>query len=161
MEFHIEGVPDYISWAGGMDWIDMLGERTAFANRFGDLIFHELDQNYFRFWFGPRIRSHQDVLLRPYAGVNLSLIIYRYSSYFYTDPGGIRTLIEDDWKLATGYGADAGLEIRSAPGWSIDLGIKYLGTFGELRQLSFDSVTVHPTYLLYYLGVRFPMWEGL
>jgi hypothetical protein len=161
MEFHLEGIPDFISWAGGIDWVDMLGERSTYLDSYGVPYTHELDQIYVRFWFGPRLRSHLDAPFRPYAGVNVSLIFYEYSSFLYLFPGDERFFIADDWELVLGYGADAGLEIRTASDWSIDLGVKYLGTFGEPRQLSFDSVTVHPSYLLYYLGVRFPMWEGL
>jgi hypothetical protein len=161
MEFHLEGVPPAISWAGGLDWVDMLGERATYFDSYGDPIVHELDQNYLRIWFGPRLRSHLDVPVRPYVGINASLIYYNYSSSYFTFPGDERVFIDTDWDLALGYGADAGLEIRTAPDWSIDFGVKFLGTFGEPRQLSFDSVTIHPSYLLYYFGVRFLLEEGM
>ena len=161
MEFHLEGVPPAISWAAGVDWTDMLGERATYFDSYGDPYIHELDQNYVRFWFGPRLRSHLDVPVRPYVGIHASLIYYNYTSSLYTFPGDEMVIIDRDWKLALGYGADAGLEVRVEKEWSIDFGVKFLGTFGEPRQLSFDSVTIHPSYLLYYLGVRFILEEGM
>jgi opacity protein-like surface antigen len=154
MEFHLEGIPDYISWGAGLDWVDMLGERSSFWDSGGTPFVHELDQNYFLFWFGPRLRSHNQAPLRLYAGAQLALIYYEYSSSLYI-PGNDPTPIESDHDFALGYGLHGGVEFRVAPGWSIDLGLKYLKTFGEPRQLSFDSVTVYPSHLLYQIGVRF------
>jgi opacity protein-like surface antigen len=154
MEFHLEGVPDIISWGAGLDFVDMLGERSTYRDSYGDPYIHELDQNYFHLWFGPRLRSHNKAPVRPYMGTQLSLILYEYSSSLYI-PGLDPTYIDRDFEFALGYGIHGGVEFRFSPAWSLDLGVKYLKTFGEPRQLSFDSVTVYPSYLLYQIGVRF------
>jgi hypothetical protein len=155
MEFHLEGVPDFISWGAGLDFVDMLGERSTFWDSYGDPYIHELDQNYFRVWFGPRLRSHARTVIRPYIGTQLSLVMYEYSSSLYDIPSGEEYFIDRDFEFAIGYGINGGLEIRLSPAASLDLGVKYFKTFGEPRQLSFDSVTVYPSYLLYQIGVRF------
>lgn len=154
MEFHLEGVPDYISWGAGLDWVDMLGKRSTYRDSYGDPYIHELDQNYFRVWFGPRLRSHTGAAIRPYVGAQLSLVMYEYSSSLYDFPGGEEYFIDRDFEFAVGYGVHGGVEIRMSPNLSLDLGVKYLKTLGEPRQLSFDSVTVYPSYLLFQVGVR-------
>jgi hypothetical protein len=154
IEFHLKGVPDFISWAGGVDWVEMLGRRTTFRDSGGTPYIHEINQNYFRFWFGPRWRSHLEVPVRPYIGAQVSLAYYQYSSYLYP-PAEYKELIDRDFDFVLGYGVHGGIELRVAPTWSLDMGIKHLRSFGEPRQLSFDSVTVNPSYVLYFLGVRF------
>jgi len=155
IEFHIQGIPDYISWAAGLDWVDMLTEESLVWVPPGVWITRQTDQVYYRFWFGPRLRSHNKGFLRPYAGANIAIIYYSYETWFLDFSGQSRILIASDGEFALGYGIDGGIEIRTASTWSLDLGAKLLRTFGEPRQLSFDSVTVQPSYLMYYLGVRF------
>ena len=154
MEFHLEGISDSISWGAGLDWVDMLGKTTYFQDAGGTPWIQELDQNYYRIWFGPRLRSHADTLFKPYAGAQIALIYYDYYTN-YNRPGDEPTAVESDDQLIWGYGLHGGLEFRVSPSWSLDLGLKYLQTFGEPKQLRFESVTVHPSYLQYQLGVRF------
>ncbi len=161
VEFHLGGIPDFISWTAGLDWVDMLTEESLVWVPPGVWLTRQTDQAYFRLWFGPRLRSHKKVFLRPYAGAHIAITFYTYETWFLDYSGQPRLQIARDDEFALGYGIDGGIEIRTAPTWSLDLGAKWLGTFGEPRQLSFDSETIQPSYILYYVGVRFRIDEGL
>jgi len=163
-EFHFVGIPDPISWAAGFDYIDMLSEETTYYEESGLRIVQETDQEYYRFWFGPRIRSHANAFFRPYIGLHGALIYNMIETDVvvpddYDPDNEIRQILSSDGELLFGYDVSTGLEIKVAKDWSIDLGMKRLKTFGEPRQLSYGAVTVHPSYNLYFIGVRYGIAE--
>ncbi len=160
LEFHFVGIPDPISWAVGLDWIAMASQEATYYEESGLRVVHQTNQEYSRLWFGPRLKSHASAFFRPYIGVNGALIYSSINTDLVVpddnDPNNeIRQKLASDSDLLFGYDITAGLEMKVAKGWSLDLGMKRLETFGEPEQLSFGAVTVHPSYNLYYIGVRF------
>ncbi len=165
LEFHFVGIPDPISWAVGLDMIDMLSERTTYYEGSGLKVVQETNQEYNRLWFGPRLKSHSSAFFRPYIGIHGALIYNVIETNLVVpddnDPNNeTRQKLASDSELFFGYDVSAGLEMKVSKEWSLDLGMKRLETFGVPQQLSFGDVTVHPSYNLYYVGVRFGIVEA-
>jgi len=159
-EFHFVGIPDPISWAAGFDYIDMLSEETTYYEESGLRVVQETDQEYYRFWFGPRLKSHANAFFRPYIGIHGALIYNMIETDVvipddYDPDNEIRQILSSASELLFGYDITAGLEMRVSKDWSLDLGMKKLETFGEPQQLSDRAVTVQPSYYLFYVGVRY------
>ncbi len=160
IEFHFIGIPDPISWAAGLDIIDMLSEKTTYYEESGLRVVQETDQEYYRFWFGPRLKSHANAFFRPYIGIHGALIYNVIETDVvvpddYDPDNEIRQILSSASELLFGYDITGGLEMRVSKDWSLDLGIKKLETFGKPQQLSDKAVTVQPSYYLFYIGVRF------
>ncbi len=160
IEFHFVGIPNWVSWAAGLDYIDMLNDRTTYKNAVGMRVVQETNQDYIRLWFGPRLRSHANVFFRPYVGIHGALIYSTIETDLivpddFDSDNETRQRLSADSDLLFGYGATAGVEMRFSRERSLDLGVKRLETFGVPQQLSYGAVTIHPSYNLYYIGVRF------
>ena len=159
-EFHFVGIPDPISWAAGLDYINLLSKETTYYEESGLRVVQETNQEYYRFWFGPRIRSHANAFFRPYVGLHGALIYNVIDTDLvvpdnYDPDNEIRQDLSSDSEFLFGFDITAGLEMRISNEWSLDLGMKRLKTFGEPKQLSYGAVTVHPSYNLFYVGVRY------
>ena len=159
-EFHFGGIPDPISWAAGLDYINLLSKETTYYEESGLRVVQETNQEYYRFWFGPRIRSHANAFFRPYVGLHGALIYNVIDADLvvpdnYDPDNEIRQDLSSDSEFLFGFDITAGLEMRISNEWSLDLGMKRLKTFGEPKQLSYGAVTVHPSYNLFYVGVRY------
>jgi hypothetical protein len=160
-EFHIAGTPPELSWAAGLDYFNLLSERAAYTDPFGFRVVLETTQDTYRAWFGPRLRVHEG-FIRPYADFHISLAYNNIDVSEVVGSGGGELLVPvaQDGDFVTGYGMTAGLELRLAPTYSLDFGARYQDTFGQPQQLSYGSTTIHPTYAVYFIGVRWIIEEA-
>jgi hypothetical protein len=151
----------------GIEYINLQGNTIKdHANVGGVWIPFEQSTNqwYARLYFGPQIGGHGNGFLRPYAGVNLALILYGISTDVtikdqYDPDKEIRENKYSDTRAVFGYDLTLGLDLNFNT-WSIDGGVKYLKTFTLPEQLGESLVVVYPQYFQIFIGVGFPVFEN-
>ena len=60
--------------------------------------------------------------------------------------------IDEEAKFVFGCDMTFGLNVNFQNEWDIDLGVRYVKSFGLIQQLGNKLVTVHPEYFQVYLG---------
>jgi hypothetical protein len=108
-------------------------------------------QNYFRLKAGFQIGGYGDEFIRPHGGLTLALVRYSVSTDLKNQYDEYET-IEEESKFIFGCDMTFGLNLNFHNEWDIDLGVRYVKSFGLVQQLGTRLVTVHPEYFQIYLG---------
>ncbi len=155
---------DMFAAVGGIEFVNLLSREWVNWDRATGLrTVTETEQNYGRLFVGGQLGPHGRGFFRPHIGADLSLNLYGISNHLRVpdDTYDGRDITQDlgsEYHLAAGYDLVGGLDLNFSNKFSVDLGAKFVKTFGVPQQLGFaHAVTVHPQYYQAYvaLGLSF------
>lgn len=148
-----------LALVGGLEVVNLLSSTTHFQDpRTGLRVDQETSQNYGRLFLGARFGAHGGGALRPYGGVNLAAVWYGIGTDVvvpddYDREREIRQSLGSRNEIAFGWDANAGVDLNFRDRWSLDLGVRWLHSYGVPQQLGDGAVTIEPGYLQYKLGL--------
>lgn len=146
---------------GGLEVVNLLANTTKFQDvTTGLRVEQQTTQNYGRIYVGAQIGSHSSGFLRPYAGANVAMVWYGINTDVVVPDdrdreNEIRQNLRDENELAFGWDANAGVDLNMNDKWSIDVGVRYLHSYGVPQQLGAGSVRIEPDYFQFRVGVGF------
>lgn len=146
---------------GGLEIVNMLSSTTEFRDvTTGLRVQQQTTQNYGRLYVGGQFGSHSSGFLRPYVGANVAMVWYGISTDVvvpdsYDRENEIRQNLRDENELAFGWDANAGVDFNVRDKWSVDVGVRYLHSYGVPQQLGAGSVRIEPDYIQLKIGVGF------
>ena len=108
-------------------------------------------QNYIRLKTGFQVGGYGDEFIRPHGGLTLALVRYSVSTDRKNQDDTYDT-IDEESKIIFGCDMTFGLNVNIHNEWDIDLGVRYVKSFGLIQQLGNKLITVHPEYFQIYLG---------
>ncbi|HSG28885.1 MAG TPA: hypothetical protein VLA34_10425 [Candidatus Krumholzibacterium sp.] len=145
----------------GFDFVNLLDQTTEYIDQTTMLrIEQQTSQNYIRLYIGGRLGHQGNGFFRPYAEANIAMINYGIKTDVVipddVNPDNeIRQHLDDENRTVFGYDVTLGLELKASRLFFVDIGAKYLKSFGVVQQLSGDAVEVHPQYIMYFIGMNF------
>ena len=155
----LPGTANLFAGVVGLEVVNLLSTTKEFRDPSTGLrVEQQTSQNYGRFFVGGRIGAHGAGALRPYAGVNVAAVWYGIGTDVvvpddYNRENEIRQSLRRRDEVAFGWDANAGLDVNFGDRWDVDLGARWLHSYGVPQQLGADAVTVEPGYLQFKLGV--------
>lgn len=157
----LPGTATLLAGVAGVEVVNLLATSTVFQDELTGLrVEQQTTQNYGRFFLGTQLGSHGSGTLRPYGGVNVALIWYGISTDAvvpddYNRQNEIRQNLGSRDELAFGWDANAGVDVNFHDRWGIDVGARWLHSYGVPQQLGAGAVTIQPGYLQLRVGVVF------
>jgi opacity protein-like surface antigen len=154
----LPNVSNLLAGVGGLEVVNLLSQKTEYPDPVYALrVEQHTDQYYGRLFLGGEIGPHGSGMVRPHAGMNLALVLYGIGTdlVLIDDIEGteIRRNLGSENEAAFGYDASFGVDFNFFDRMVVDVGARYLKSFGVPQQLSEGSVTIHPEYFQVYLGV--------
>jgi opacity protein-like surface antigen len=153
------GTATLLAAVGGLEVVNLLSSTKHFQDPLTGLrVDQETSQNYGRLFVGARFGSHSGGTLRPYGGLNIAGVWYGISTDAVVPDDSnreneIRQNLGSRNEVAFGWDANAGLDVNFRDRWSIDIGARWLHSYGVPQQLGAGAVTVEPGYVQYKLGL--------
>jgi len=150
-------VSNFLAFTGGFEFINLMSE-TVLVEEYPLRIEQQTDQHYIRLYAGGRVGGHGNGFIRPYAGVNLALVIYGIDmdmvvpdDHDYED--SINQDLDSENHAVFGSDITLGVDFNFWNKWNIDTGVRYLKSFSVPPQLWEGSEKIHPEYFQFYIGV--------
>ena len=143
----------------GLEGVNLFSRKAVFQDALTGLrVEQQTSQNYGRFFAGGQFGSHSGGFLRPYAGANLALVVYGIGTDVVVPDDSnreneLRQHLRSRTEAAFGWDANTGIDLNLRDRWSIDLGVRWLHSYGLPEQLGADAVTIQPSYVQYRIGV--------
>jgi opacity protein-like surface antigen len=162
-------VYDALAFSLGFELAQLDAQTVRFIDRTTLLtVEQQTTQDYFRIYLGGRVGHQGHGFLRPYAGANIALNIFRIDTDVVIPDDSVRENeirqdLESNTETAFGFDAIAGIELNFYDKWYIDVGGKFIKTFSVPQQLGEDAVEIHPQYFQIYVGggVTFGLLAGI
>ena len=154
----LHGTEGMLSAIVGFEWTNLYYQVQEFRDPFSGLRAEQhTDQSYMRLYAGGEVGPHGDGFLQPYANVALALVHYYANTNVVipNDADPENPLVQDvseEYAFAFGWSGGAGLNLNFGR-WGIDGSMRFLKQYGVPVQLGTGSVTVHPAYIQYRLGL--------
>ncbi|NQT26366.1 outer membrane beta-barrel protein [candidate division KSB1 bacterium] len=152
-------VSNFIAVTGGFEYINLMSETKEFRQELTQLrIEQQTDQHYLRFYAGGRVGGHGLGFIRPYAGMNLALVVYGIDmDVVIPDDHNYENEINQDLDSENHavFGSDItlGVDFNFWNKWNLDTGVRYLKSFSVPEQLWEGSEKIHSEYFQFYFGV--------
>jgi hypothetical protein len=157
--FPVAATQNLVAAVAGVEVVNLLSERTEYRQtEFPFLrIIQSTNQNYGRFYVGPRLGLHGHEILRPHLGVNLGVNVYNIRTDVevpddYDYQNSLRQNLRSETHAVFGWDGTFGLEVRFTERFGMDGGVRYVKSFDVPQQLGEGSVEVSPEYTQGYLG---------
>jgi hypothetical protein len=157
--FPVPALGNVVAGSVGFDGAVMMSERTVFQDATTGLrVEQQTHQDYGRFYFGPEFGPHGHGFFAPHAGVDLAVLLYGIGTDVVVPDdinveNEIRQNLREEDRVTMGYDANLGLALNFMDKVAVDGGVRFLKSFNVPQQLGAGSVTIHPGYFQYYLGV--------
>ncbi len=157
----LPGTAKLIAGVGGLEIVNLLSTTTDFRDATTGLrVEQQTTQNYGRLYLGGQFGSHSSGFLRPYVGANVAMVWYGISTDVvvpdsYDRENEIRQNLRDENEVAFGRDANAGVDLNMNDKWSVDVGVRYLHSYGVPQQLGAGSRRIEPDYFQLRIGVGF------
>ncbi len=157
----LPGTYKLMAGVGGLEVVNLLSTTTEFRDvTTGLRIEQQTTQNYGRLYLGGQFGSHSSGFLRPYVGANVALVWYGISTDVVVPDdrdreNEIRQNLRDENEVAFGWDANAGVDLNMNDKWSVDVGVRYLHSYGVPQQLGAGSRRIEPDYFQLKIGVGF------
>jgi len=158
----LNGTEGMLSGLFGFEWTNLNYQTVEFRDPYTGLRVEQVtDQSYMRLFLGGELGPHGNGFLQPYANASVALVHY-YSNTNVVIPNDAdpdNPLVQDlteQYEFAFGWSGGAGLNLNFGR-WGIDGGVTFLKQYGVPQQLGTGSVTVHPAYLQFRVGVSLPI----
>jgi opacity protein-like surface antigen len=148
----IPGIPSFIAPVVGLEIVDMLRETTEFTDRVTGLrIEQQTNQNYARFNIGLEAGPHMPFPIRPFVGVNISLVTYGIDTDVVIPDDTIREEeirqdLSSERHWVFGYDLTLGGDINFFTHYSLGAGYRYIKAHSVPQSLGDGSVDVSPEY---------------
>jgi len=149
----IPGTADLLAGVAGVEIVNLLSSTKVFQDDLTGLrVEQQTSQNYGRFFLGTQMGAHGAGFLRPYGGVNLALVWYGIGTDVVVPDDSdrerdIRQHLGGRDELAFGWDANAGVDLNFNDRWGIDVGARWLHSYGVPQQLGDGAITIEPGYL--------------
>ena len=157
----IPGTATLLAGVAGVEIVNLLATSTEFQDELTGLrVEQQTTQNYGRVFLGTQLGSHGSGMLRPYSGVNVALVWYGISTDVvvpddYGRQNEIRQNLGRRDEVAFGWDANAGVDVNFRDRWGIDVGVRWLHSYGVPQQLGAGAVTIEPGYVQVKVGAVF------
>lgn len=149
-------VSNFLAFTGGFEYINLLSENIL-VQEWPIRVEQHTDQHYMRLYAGGRIGGHGNGFIRPYAGVNLALVIYGIDTDMVipddSDEDDLHQDVDSEYHAVFGSDITLGVDFNFHNKWNIDTGVRYLKSFSVPQQLWEGSEKIHPEYFQFYIGV--------
>ncbi|UCG53088.1 MAG: hypothetical protein JSW58_05915 [Candidatus Latescibacterota bacterium] len=148
----IPGIPSFVAPVVGFEIINMLSETIEFRDRVTGLaIQQQTNQDYTRLSLGLEAGPHVPFPLRPFVGVNISLVTYGISTDVvvpddYNRENEIRQHLDSERHWVFGYDLTLGGDINFFTHYSLGGGYRYIKAHSLPQSLGDGSVDVSPEY---------------
>ncbi len=155
------GTATLLAGVVGVEVVNLLMTTTEFRDALTGLrVEQQTSQNYGRLFVGTQFGSHGRGVLRPYGGVNLALVWYGIGTDVvvpddYDRQNEIRQSLRSRDEVAFGWDANAGVDFNFSDRWGVDVGARWLHSYGVPQQLGAGAVTIQPGYAQIKVGVVF------
>ncbi|MCC6649766.1 MAG: outer membrane beta-barrel protein [Candidatus Eisenbacteria bacterium] len=155
----LPGTAKLVAAVGGLEVVNLLSTKTTFQDAVTLLrVEQQTSQNYGRLYVGGQMGSHSSGFLRPYVGANVALVWYGISTDVVIPDdrnreNEIRQHLRDENEVAFGWDANAGVDLNFNDKWSVDVGVRYLHSYGLPQQLGEGSLSIAPEYFQFRVGV--------
>jgi opacity protein-like surface antigen len=143
----------------GFEVVNLLSQTAKFRDPTTGLkIEQHTTQNYVRLFTGGQLGVHSSGFLRPYIGANVAAAWYGIGSEYvipddYDHEKDIHQQISSKGHVVFGWDASMGVDFNFVDRASLDLGVRYLHSYGVPQQLGEGAITIQPGYMQYRLGV--------
>jgi opacity protein-like surface antigen len=151
-------VANFFAVAGGFEYINLLSETIEFQDEQTLLrTEQQTNQHYMRFYVGGRIGGHGNGFIRPYAGLNVALVVYGIDTDIvipddHDSDNDIHQDLEEEYHTVFGSDITLGVDFNFSNKWNLDTGVRYLKSFSLPQQLGEGSEKIHPEYFQFYIG---------
>ena len=155
----IPGSATMLAGVVGVEVVNLLSTTKVFQDPLTALrVEQQTSQNYGRLFVGAQMGAHGSGLLRPYGGVNVAAVWYGIGTDVvvpddYDRENEIRQNLRRRDEVAFGWDANAGVDLNFGDRWGIDVGARWLHTYGVPQQLGDGAVTIEPGYVQLKVGV--------
>lgn len=152
------GTAKLLAGVVGVEIVNLLSTTKEFQDPLTGLrVEQQTSQNYGRLFVGAQMGSHGSGTLRPYTGLNVALVWYGIGTDVVVPDDSdrerdIRQHLGGRDELAFGWDANAGVDLNFSDRWGIDVGARWLHSYGLPQQLGDGAVTIEPGYLQVKVG---------
>ena len=149
---------DLFAFAGGAELVRMLGQTTEYRDaRTGLRVEQQTSQDYSRLFLGGRLGPHGRGFVRPHVGANVAFVVYDIRTDVVVPDdinrqNEIRQNLKSETRTVFGYDFNAGVDLNIANAFPLEIGARYIKSFGVPQQLGEGSVRVSPEYFQIYFG---------
>jgi len=148
---------NFIAGTAGFEFINLMSENIL-VQEWPIRVEQHTDQHYVRLYLGGRVGGHGLGFIRPYAGLNLALVIYGIDTNMVIpddddSDDDINQDVDSENHAVFGSDITLGVDFNFWNKWNIDVGVRYLKSFSVPQQLWEGSEKIHPEYFQFYIGV--------
>ncbi|MBN1827366.1 MAG: outer membrane beta-barrel protein [Candidatus Eisenbacteria bacterium] len=155
----IPDVNQLLAGTAGLEFVNLMTETKKFRDSVTGLrTEQQTSQNYGRLYVGAEIGPHGGGFFRPHVGTNIAWTFYWIDTDVVIPDDSareneIRQDLESEWENAFGWDVTIGLDLNFSNKVPVEIGVRYMKSFGVPQQLGDKAEKIHPEYFQVYAGV--------